>query len=248
MSEHPADTIETRRSWIVATAVLAILVVSYGSPILTAVALPQIAAAFDNQRSIPALANALVWLGSGAGGIVMGPLAERFGARATTVFGGLMIALGFVLSAQGSAAALIVGHGLMAGVLGTGAIHAPLYIYISRWFDRRRGTALALVAGGQYVGGAFWPALLLAVTTAWGWPSAMLFFGGLAVLTIIPLALVWLTPPPASIVSSSGHEARRETSPMQPAAFYPALCLAAVLCCIPMAMPTIPDSAGADFA
>ena len=32
-------------------------------------------------------------------------------------------------------------------------MNAPLYVYISRWFDRRRGTALALISSGPYVAG-----------------------------------------------------------------------------------------------
>jgi MFS family permease len=222
----------------VAAAVLAIFVVSYGSPIVTAIALPQIAQTFDNQRSIPALANSLVWLGSGAGGILMGPLAERFGPRATTIFGASMIALGFIVSAQGSAAALIFGHGVLVGVLGTGAVHAPLYIYISRWFDRRRGAALALVASGQYLGGAFWPTLMLSVTAASGWRSAMVLFGVLAVLTIVPIALLWVKAPPSVTRSSDlWGAAKGEISRRGRPFLYPALCFASVLCCIPMAMP-----------
>ena len=37
---------------------------------------------------------------------------------------------------------------------------APLNVYVTRWFDRRRrGTALALITSGQYVAGACWPPL-----------------------------------------------------------------------------------------
>jgi len=34
---------------------------------------------------------------------------------------------------------------------------APLMTYVSRWFDRRRGTAIALISAGQYIAGALWP-------------------------------------------------------------------------------------------
>jgi MFS family permease len=234
----PRDTVETKRSWAIAFAALAIMVVSYGSPLMTSVALPQIAAAFDDQRSVPALANALVWLGSGAGGILMGPLAERFGTRATVVFGGVMIALGFAVSTLGGATMLLVGHGVMIGILGTGAIHAPLYVYVSRWFDRHRGTALALVASGQYLGGAFWPSILLIITIEWGWERSMVIFGGVALLTIIPVAALFLHPAPAdpepTFVPTESGIARPAAHPF---AFFPSLCLASVLCCIPMAMP-----------
>jgi MFS family permease len=34
---------------------------------------------------------------------------------------------------------------------------APLMNYVSRWFDIRRGSAIALISAGQYIAGALWP-------------------------------------------------------------------------------------------
>ena len=70
------------------------------------------------------------------------------------------MAAGLALSSLGTVWALYIGHGLLIGFLGNGAIYAPLMIYVSRWFDRRRGTALALISSGQYIAGMIWPSLL----------------------------------------------------------------------------------------
>src|ERR1700750_1583363 len=77
------QSIETRSSWMVATAVLVILAVSFGAPWITIVALKLIAAETDGLRSVPALANSFAWVGYGLGGIVMGYIAERVGVRWT---------------------------------------------------------------------------------------------------------------------------------------------------------------------
>jgi MFS family permease len=53
--------------------------------------------------------------------------------------------------AHPSERAILVGHVLFVGILGNGALYSPLLVYISRWFDRRRGTALALIWSGQYM-------------------------------------------------------------------------------------------------
>ena len=74
-----------------------------------------------------------------------------------------MIAVGLAISAYGAgrgsgkAVALYIGHGVFIGLLGNAGLNAPLYVYVSRWFDRRRGSALALIASGQYIAGALWP-------------------------------------------------------------------------------------------
>src|SRR5207302_6201708 len=123
--------IDSRASWAVALTALGIYTVSFGAPTITVVALKPIAAELGSARSVPALAFALAWFGSAAGGIGMGWLAERIGIRPVVIGGALMIAVGLVLSSLGgTSAALYVGHGLFMGVLGNGGINAPLYVYV----------------------------------------------------------------------------------------------------------------------
>ena len=150
-------SVETRSSWIVATVVLVILGLSFGAPWVTIVALKPIAAELGGLRSVPALATALAWTGFGAGGIVMGYVAERAGVRTTVILGAVMICIGLALATGGKTWQLYVGQGLFVGFLGVGGMNAPFYVYVSRWFDRRRGSALALISSGAYVAGALWP-------------------------------------------------------------------------------------------
>src|SRR5262249_60454355 len=94
-------TIETRRSWIVCLTAFSIAAVSFAAPAITVVGLTTIADELGGERSIPALAYSLAWLGSSLGGIPMGRAAERVGIRATVRFGSAMIALGLVIAHGG---------------------------------------------------------------------------------------------------------------------------------------------------
>src|SRR5438270_4505606 len=114
-----AGTIETRRSWLVAWSALGVLSISFGAPLITIVALKPIAAEFGNIRSVPALSYSLAWLGSAAGGIVMGLVAEQIGVRWTVIFGVLMIAAGLLLSSFGGRLDLYLGHGLFSATRGS---------------------------------------------------------------------------------------------------------------------------------
>jgi MFS family permease len=89
-----ATTIETRASWRACLTALGIAAVSFAAPAITVVGLKSIAADLGGERSVPALAYSLAWLGASCGGIAMGYAAERFGVRRTVIFGALMIALG----------------------------------------------------------------------------------------------------------------------------------------------------------
>ena len=148
-SSHALSSVETRQSWVVATVVLAVMAVAFGAPWITVVALKDIAAEVNGERSVPALAGALIWVGAGLGGIIMGRVAERVGVRWTVLGGAVMIAAGLVLSTLGPSLPLYIGHGLFIGLIGIGGINAPFYVYVSRWFDRRRGSALALISSGS---------------------------------------------------------------------------------------------------
>ena len=160
MLQSPS-TMETRESWVVASVALLIMMMAFGAAWIIAVALKDVAAEVGGARSIPALASSLAWLGSGTGGIIMSRIAERVGTRWTVVCGGLMIGLGLTISTLGSSWALWIGHGLFIGLIGLGGINAPLYIYVSRWFDRKRGSALALISSGSYLAGALWPPVFM---------------------------------------------------------------------------------------
>ena len=60
MLQVRSASVETRASWAVALAALAILGMSFGASWITAVALKDIAAEVGGARSIPALASSLV--------------------------------------------------------------------------------------------------------------------------------------------------------------------------------------------
>ncbi|MBW8270383.1 MFS transporter [Caldovatus aquaticus] len=237
----PPRSIETPASWRVAWTVLAILSVAYGAPLVIVVALRPIAADLGEARAVPSLASSLTFLGAGAGGILMGWIAGRLGVRRVALFGAAMIAAGMALAARGGTWQLLLGYGLLTGVLGIGALFAPLLTYVTLWFDRRRGTALALVSSGQYVAGVVWPAVLERAVAAFGWQRTMLGFGALATAVIAPLAAVVLRPPPAppagGLGAADGPRPGARTLGLPPNLALALLATAAFLCCVPMAMP-----------
>src|ERR1700759_4047533 len=239
MLQSPSS-IETRDSWIVPSVALAILGMAFGAAWITAVALKDIAAEAGGARSIPALASALAWLGSGVGGILVGRLAERGGTRWTVMSGALMIGLGLSISTLGPPWPLWIGHGLFIGLIGLGGINAPLYIYVSRWFDRRRGSALALISSGSYLAGAIWPPVFERAIVGLGWRQTMLWYALAEIVVIVPLAAIYFRHPPEEVhaaATSGASVGHARVLGMPRNLVFAMMCAAGVLCCIPMAMP-----------
>src|SRR5579862_1026988 len=238
MLQPPSASVETKTSWAVASAALVALAMSFGAAWITAVGLKDIAAEVGGSRSIPALGTSLAWLGSGLGGILMSRIADRVGTRTTVIIGSLMIALGLAISTLGPPWPLWVGRGLFIGLFGIGGINAPMYIYVSRWFDRRRGSALALISSGTYLAGTIWPPLFERAIVNFGWRQSMLWYALAEVVVVIPVAAIYFRAPPETIhpVTSGPSAERSRVLGWSPNAVFAMMCAAAVLCCIPMAM------------
>lgn len=248
----PRASIESRGSWVAAGLTLALLSVSYGSPLLAVVGLKPITEDLGTDRQLVALASSLTWLGTGLGGIVMGQVAERIGIRASVIFGAVMIALGLAVSASGNLWAILVGHAVLVGFLGNGALYPPLIVYVSRWFDRRRGTALALISSGQYIAGMAWPTLfeygMRGPDAAFrlgehavllhGWQTTMLAFAGLVVVAVPSIAAFLKPAPEAAEFGDFAREGRRgEVLGLRPNTVLALICVAGFLCCVPMSIP-----------
>jgi MFS family permease len=240
MLQSPSASIETRSSWVVATVALIAMLMAFGGAWVTPVALKDIAAEAGGAREVPALASALAWLCSGAGGIIMGRIADRVGTRWTVICGTLMIGAGLALSTLGLPWPLWIGHGLFIGLIGLGGINAPMYIYISRWFDRRRGSALALISSGSYLAGAMWPPIFEQAIATLGWRETMLIYAAVEIAVIVPLAAIFFRRAPEMIPAAQDLRAdarRQAVLGWPPNLVFAMMCAAAVLCCVPMAMP-----------
>jgi MFS family permease len=232
--------IDSREGWLVTVAALVVASTCFGAPLVVTVALKHVAADLGGYRSIPSAALSLAMLGTGIGGLAMGWLAERLGVRWVVMFGATMVCTGLMLSAGGQAWQLYLGHGLFVGLLGNAAIHAPLYVYVTRWFEARRGTALALIASGQYLAGAVWPPVFERAVAAYGWRQSMVGFGILVVAVALPLSALFLRPAPELPEPKPGAAAAAGKSAvldLPPNTAFALLAVAAFLCCIPMAMP-----------
>jgi len=239
---RPLDTrsIETRDSWVVASVSLLLLGMSFGGPWITAVGLKEIAAESGGARSVPSLAVSLALVGGAVGGLLMGRIANSYGIRWTVILGSVMIAVGLIISAGGAPWQLYLGHGVFMGLIGNSGLNAPLFVYVSRWFDRRRGSALALISSGGYLAGFVWPIIFERSIAYFGWRWTMVGFAIFQVSMIVPLAIIFLRPPPElpaeTAVHSSGG-AKRQVFGWNANAVFAMLTFASFLCCVTMSMP-----------
>ncbi len=144
-------------------------------------------------------------------GPVAGRLLDRFGPRLVFPVGAALLALSLVLVSFTQSLAFFqltygVGVGVGVSLMGFTTNSALL----SRWFERRRGTAVGLAVAGVGMGMTIFAPLAERWIAAFGWRGAYL---GLAVLVagvIIPLNLFLARPDPASMGLTLEGGGRRE--------------------------------------
>ena len=234
-----ATSVETRQSWTIAVTAVTMLALAAGAPLTVVIGMVPISETLGGGRSLPSAATSLAYFGSGIGGVLCGLLIARFGQRAVAIFGGASILAGLALASLGQGWSLLAGIGIGVGVFGNGALFAPMVAYVSLWFDRRRGTALALVSSGQYIAGFVWPFVFERSIANFGWQATMLAYGVLAASVVVTLAAIVLVPPPVPLGGPGAMRvvAGRPVLGMRPNVALGVIAACSFLCCVPMAMP-----------
>ena len=242
MSRH-GPSIETPYGWVIVIVSLAVHSIGLGAPTILFIALKPIAADLDTLRAVPSAAYSLLMIGAGVGGIAMGWWMDRRGVMEPVLFGSVMIALGALLASHADGRwSLFIATGLLIGLLGKAAMIAPLVANVTRWFDRRRGLAVAIITSGQGLAGAVWPAVVQYFNDLVGWRGTFLYFSIFVAVTMVPLSLL-LRPrppiPPAERIAALSSGGPRRVLDLSPRTAQGMLWLAAIGCCSAMSIPIV---------
>ena len=241
MGRH-GPSVETPYGWVVVFASLALHSISLGAPTILFVALKPIAADLDTVRAVPSLAYSLLMIGTGIGGIAMGRWMDRHGVMQPVLFGSVMICIGALLASRAEGQwGLFIATGLLIGLLGKAAMIAPLVANVTRWFDRRRGFAVAIITSGQGLAGAIWPTVVQYFNDLVGWRGTFLYFSVFAAVTMIPAAFLLRPRAPISASDSTGaiRPEDRRVLDLPPNVAQGMLWIAVIGCCSAMSVPIV---------
>jgi len=238
-AEHLVDS---RTAWIRLVAIVALATTGGVGMWSVVVALPHVQAEFGTTRAGASLPYTLTMLGFGAGGILMGRLADRFGVMKPLLGATIALSAGYV--AAGLAPSLTVyalAQGVLIGMLGSSAAFGPLMADASLWFRRRRGIAVALAASGNYLAGAVWPPILTALIEAHGWRTTHIIVGVFCLVTMLPLSLLLRARAPSARggAVATGDGGQDRPLGLSRNGLTAVLCAAGVACCVAMAMPQV---------
>ena len=128
----------------------------------------------------------------------LGVLIDRIGPRRVILIGTTLFAL-LLLSSRWLGARIELAWLLFAalGLVGGATSPVPYSVVIARWFDRRRGLALGLMAVGLGIGTMLMPLLAQRLVAAYGWRNAYVILSGLVLAISLPIVASLVRDDPA---------------------------------------------------
>jgi len=145
--------------------------------------------AIDSAESFVARAASLTFLFAGLISPVSGWLIQRFSLKNLMLLGCFILGGGLLLHATATSTMAVYTARILMGVsLGFIGV-MPNVVLVSKWFVRRRGTAIGIVLTGTSVGGVVMPLISTALIEAFGWRTAM----------ILASLIIWLILAPAVV-------------------------------------------------
>ena len=126
-------------------------------------------------------------VGMGAGSLILGPCADRWGRRIVVLLSVAVAAFGMLGSALARDYTELLVLRILTGI-GIGGTIASVAVIVSEYApDSWRGTALAIYATGYSIGATIGGMLAAYAIPRYGWRSAFVIGGGLSLL-MLPLA------------------------------------------------------------
>ncbi len=135
-------------------------------------------------------------------GWIADSLGARRGPKLVVAFGGIMVALGWIINSRADSLEMLY-LGAVVGGTGGGAVYATCVGQAVKWFPDRRGLAVGLTAAGYGAGTALTVIPILNTINAYGYEAAFFWFGLIQGGLVFVLAWLLRAPDPGEVAGTA---------------------------------------------
>lgn len=155
---------------------------------------------FHASRSAISLAFTLHNVASALAAPFVGRLLDRIGVRKFIVGGTLLLAVLLIGNSLITVSvAGIYAFNVLGGIFGQGSGPIPYSKAVSNWFDRYRGTALAVMMIGMGLSAMMMPSIVQRIMSVLSWRTAYALYGGAILLIALPILAATMRNTPAEL-------------------------------------------------
>ena len=196
----PASRRGISYGWWVLAASFVILFLNAGARLMIGVMVKPIIADFGWSRGEVSAAVFVNMAVFSAGIIIAGRLYDRFGPKWVILVSSVLFSTGLVLMAgMHSLWQFVLFYGVISAA-GLGGTTSSIFgALVSRWFEKRRGTAISLAISGTSLGQFALVPLFTAILLGEGWRTTMLWVGFACLVVNVVLVLGVIRGGPATL-------------------------------------------------
>lgn len=171
---------------------------------------------FQPSRMVLMLAMTVLAAGSALLAPLLGSLMDRFSLKSLMILGTLLLGAGYLaVSYATSFTQVLVIFGIFMAPANVLLGPVAVTVLLSRWFVKRRGTAIGIAIAGISMGGVFFPPLIQFLLDGYEWRFALRLFTGILLLLTVPAAALVVNAPADKGLNPDGAATDPEESKKQ---------------------------------
>ena len=235
--------IDSRQAWLRLFLVFTMSVLGTAGMWSVVIIMPSIQNEFQLDRAASTYPYVTTMFGYGFGNVIIGRMLDKIGIKKPIIFALSLLIISYLLS---TLANNILWLSIIQFFLGfsAAAFFGPMMADISKYFNKRKGLAVSLVASGQHLCGAIWPFIIKDFLIEGDWRNAHLFIA-LICSIFIPILFYFIgNKSPNSKNNILVLEEIKNTNsnlklPISNQRVQTLLMIAGIFCCVAMAMPQV---------
>ncbi|MDA0764832.1 MAG: MFS transporter [Proteobacteria bacterium] len=235
--------IDSRQAWLRLLLIFVMSVLGTAGMWSVVIIMPSIQNEFQLDRAASTYPYVTTMFGYGFGNVIIGRMLDRIGIKKPIIFALSLLIISYLLS---TFANNILWLSIIQFFLGfsAAAFFGPMMADISKYFNKRKGLAVSLVASGQHLCGAIWPFIIKDFLIEGDWRNAHLFIA-LICSIFIPILFYFIgSKSPNSKNNTLVLEKIKNINsnlklPISNKRIQTLLMIAGIFCCIAMAMPQV---------
>ena len=151
--------IDSRQAWLRLFLVFTMSVLGTAGMWSVVIIMPSIQNEFQLDRAASTYPYVTTMFGYGFGNVIIGRMLDKIGIKKPIIFALFLLITSYLLS---TLANNILWLSIIQFFLGfsAAAFFGPMMADISKYFNKRKGLAVSLVASGQHLCGAIWPFII----------------------------------------------------------------------------------------
>ena len=186
--------------WFIVAAAMFIALVSMGPRVGFGVFVIPMSDDFGWSRSAISLAGTVAAIVGGCTQPVLGRIFDIVGGRKLMLTGLSVFAVSTLLLAfTNHIIYLIIVFGVLMAVGGSAGTMNTAAALVSKWFHRRRATAIALIASGGSMGGLILVPFIAFIKPIVGWRNTWMILGATVLFLALPMAFLIIKNDPSEV-------------------------------------------------